>query len=81
MLKALLATAVLAAALSGCVAYPVGPEVEVAPVYAVGFYEPAYGYWTGYGWDVNYYAYGHRGYGHARYHGPRYVRGGYYRHH
>jgi hypothetical protein len=65
--------------LAGCVAYatPYGTEVQVAePVVAVGFYDPLYGYWTGYGWDVNYYAYGHPGYGHPFYHGPRYVRGG-----
>jgi hypothetical protein len=78
MLKvsALLAGAALAVALSGCVAYPVeSVDVAVAPVVAVGFYDPAFGYWTGYGWDVNFYAYGHPGYGHPVYHGPRYVSG------
>lgn len=76
MLKQLLAGAVIAAALSGCVAYPVETEtVAVAPTIAVGFYDPAFGFWTGYGWDRYYYTYGHPGYGRPFYHGPRYIGG------
>lgn len=36
--------------------------------YYVGYYRSGYGYWTGYGWDINFYVYGHSGYG-------RYYRG------
>lgn len=60
-------------ALTGCVVTPY--EYDGAqPVIAVGYYDATYGYWTGYGWDLNYYEYGHSGYGHPRYHGSRYVR-------
>src|SRR5271170_1352564 len=46
-----------------CVEYVYEPEVIVGDYY-VGFYRPGFGYWTGYGWDVNFYLYGHPGYGH-----------------
>jgi hypothetical protein len=82
MVKAL-AVAALMAVLSGCVAYPVEYSVGVeSPTVVVGYYDPSFGYWTGYGWDRNYYGYGHGGYGRGYYHGPRYApRGhGYYHH-
>ncbi len=68
-MKTLIASTVLALTLAGCMVY----TDPVAPVVAVGFYDPAYGYWTGYGWDINFYAYGHPGYGRPVYRGPRYV--------
>lgn len=46
---------------------------ETAPVvgeYYVGYWRPGFGYWTGYGWDFEFYAYGHPGYGH-HYRSPR----------
>jgi hypothetical protein len=75
-MKNILASFVVIAVLSGCYAYvPSGYTGEVyyeQPVVAVGFYDPAFGYWTGVGWDAHYYDYGHGGYGHPVYHGGRY---------
>jgi hypothetical protein len=67
--------------LSGCVAYatPGGVAVEGPDVVAIGFYDPAFGFWTGTGWDRYYYDRGHPGYGHPRYHGGRYVHTGHHR--
>jgi hypothetical protein len=81
-MKKILAALALAASLSGCVVSPA--YVAYDGPYYVGYYNPGYGYWTGYGWDVNFYLYGHPGYGH-HYYAPRGWRGGYvhggYRHH
>lgn len=72
----------LSLTLSACVVYPVGgvyddqgylvyePDV-VTNGYAVGYYNPQYGYWTGYGWDIDFYTAGHRGYGHYYRGAPR----------
>jgi len=67
-------TLVASLLISGCVAYPVGPgEVYYGqPPFVVGYYNPAFGYWTGVGWDWNFYAYGHPGYGHRYYNGYHY---------
>lgn len=61
--------------LSGCVmATPYQADVVVGePVVAIGFYDPSFGYWTGYGWDRHYYTRGHGGFGHSVYRGPRYA--------
>ena len=68
--------AVIGAAFGGCTAYA-QPGVEVGidiplPVIVTGYYDPVNGYWTGSGWDRDYYSEGHRGYGLERYHGSRY---------
>lgn len=85
-MKNILAALAVIAALSGCVAYPVayGPSVEVAyepevvvGLYPLGFYSPGFGYWNGYGWDLNFYAVGHGGYGHYYHGAPGYARGHY----
>ena len=82
-MKNILAALAVVGILAGCVVAPIGYPAEVAfepaPVvglYPVGYYYPGYGYWTGTNWDINFYAYGHRGYGH-HYYVPR----EYYRHH
>jgi len=83
-MKNILAAIVLAAAMAGCIAYPVGystevvyePDVIVGPYY-VGYYNPGYGYWTGTGWDLEFYGYGHGGYGHFYRGAPGYARGHY----
>ena len=72
--------------LSGCVVSPapyyaengvvVQPGVILEPEIALGFYDPAFGYWDGRRWDREYYGRGHGGYGHERYHGPRNVQRG-----
>jgi hypothetical protein len=79
-MKNILAILAVTGILSGCYVTPYGGEVYwsarplvVQPEIAVGFYDPAFGYWTGTGWDVNFYAYGHGGYGHPVYHGGRYA--------
>ena len=84
-MKKILTAIALTFALSGCVATVGYPDVEVAyepdvivGPYYVGYYNPGYGYWTGYGWDVNFYAYGHRGYGHYYRGAPGYARGYYH---
>ncbi len=46
------------------------PEVIVS-LYPMGFYNPTFGYWTGGGWDANFYVYGHPGYGHYYSGAPR----------
>jgi len=87
-----IAALVTTIAIAGCVATagPAGvgvgfaaPEVEIdGPFvngYAVGYYNPGYGYWTGSGWDVNFYAVGHPGYGH-HYSRSGHAHGGYHRH-
>jgi hypothetical protein len=74
-MKNILAIAAVSVILSGCVAYatPNGTGVAVeTPEIVVGYYDPLYGYWTGYGWDREYYLFGHPGYGHPHYYGPRY---------
>lgn len=79
-MRAFALAAVAAVALAGCVATvrPADVEVGVEPVVAVGYYDPAYGYWTGTSWDFAFYDYGHPGWGHRHYYGPRYIHG--YRH-
>ena len=72
-MKTLFAALITSLALSGCAVFPTGydggpvvvfePEVYVGDYY-VGYYRPDYGYWTGYGWDIRFYEYGHRGCGH-----------------
>jgi len=81
ILSVILATT-LTAALSACVVAGPGYTVSYEPdvvvgLYPVGFYNPAYGYWTGSGWDVNFYVYGHGGYGHYYRGAPGYARGHY----
>jgi hypothetical protein len=49
-------------------------------VYTVGYYRPGFGYWTGYGWDFEFYAYGHPGYGFHYNHIPEYGRPNYREH-
>lgn len=82
-MKKILAALALGLTLGGCVAYPVSYGVQVEPEYYVGYYNPGYGYWTGYGWDSSFYVYGHPGYG-RRYYAPRgwhHDNRGYYHHH
>jgi hypothetical protein len=63
-------------------AQEVGVTVAVPdPVIAIGFYDPVFGYWTGTGWDTQFYDYGHPGYGHEHYHGIKYVDRGHERDH
>jgi hypothetical protein len=83
-MKTILASLILAASLSGCVVVPYGYSAEVAYEpevivgdYYVGYYNPGYGYWTGTGWDVDFYVVGHRGYGHYYRGAPGYARGHY----
>lgn len=86
-MKNLFAVLLAGLALTGCVAYPVAtvytPAVEVyesdvlVGPYYVGYYNPAFGYWTGTGWDVNFYLVGHGGYGHYYRGAPAYARGHY----
>lgn len=74
----MIAAAIAAIALSGCVVYPAGyyePEVVVG-AYPIGYWN-GYGYWDGVHFDVDFYAYGHRGYGH-RYYGHGGYRGRYH---
>jgi hypothetical protein len=89
-MKAIILAAAIA--LSGCVAYPAEVQVGFEPavvvgLYSIGFYNPSFGYWNGYGWDMNFYVYGHPGYGHYYRGAPGYARGhyyasrGYYHHH
>lgn len=97
----ILSAILMCAILSGCVVYPIDgyvttstgyttvaveyePDVYVGQYY-VGYYQPGFGFWTGYGWDINFYYYGHAGYGHYyrgcpheyyhNYEGGRYYRG------
>ncbi len=81
----ILSTIILAGGMtSGCVAYAQPSEVGIeltAPVIAVGYYDPAFGYWTGTEWDYHFYEVGHTGYGHPHYVGPRYVERGHERDH
>ncbi len=82
-MKNMIAAAIAAFALTGCVITPYGayvaaPAVEVAYEpdvvvggYYIGYYNPGFGYWTGVGWDFNFYAYGHPGYGHYYRGAPR----------
>jgi len=79
-MKKLFAIAALIGTLSGCVVSPAYEPAPVVGVYPIGYYDPAYGYWTGYGWDVNFYLFGHPGYGHHYYPG-RYAPRGYYHYH
>lgn len=94
----ILSALLLSVMLTGCVGYVypegtvvAGPNVEVVYEpdvivngYYVGYYNPSYGYWTGSGWDVNFYIVGHPGYGHYYRGAPRgyyhnYYRGPHYR--
>jgi hypothetical protein len=56
------------------------PEVYVGPYY-IGYFIPGNGYWTGNGWDLNFYFYGHPGYGHYYRGAPRSAWDAYYRGH
>lgn len=74
-MKKLLSMVVLCGLLTGCVVTPdyivstpavtvsFEPDVYVGGYY-IGYFRPGFGYWTGYGWDINFYAYGHPGWGH-----------------
>lgn len=93
----ILSALILSALLTGCVVagpgyYVATPTAEVVVYepdvvvgqYYVGYYNPSFGYWTGTGWDVNFYVYGHGGYGHYYRGAPRgyyhnYVSGPHYR--
>lgn len=80
----ILSMVILASMGEGCAAYAQPPAIGIAvadPVIAVGFYEPAFGYWTGEEWDAHFYDYGHPGYGHTYYHGAKYVTRGHERDH
>jgi hypothetical protein len=83
----LLAAALATLVLSGCVVASDGvvtttsaqvvyePDVYVGDYY-VGYYREGFGYWTGYGWDVHFYDYGHSGFHHYYRGAPRtYYRG------
>lgn len=79
-MKQIIAAAIMALSLSACVSYVPAqyadePGVVVQTDYYVGYYNPGFGYWTGWGWDPYFYSYGHRGYGH-RYYAPRGWHGG-----
>jgi len=75
-IKLIIAALAATIAIAGCyasagprgVGVGFGTDVEIdGPIengYAIGYYDPGYGYWTGTGWDVNFYSRGHRGYGH-----------------
>ena len=58
------------------VVYEYEPDVWMNGHY-IGYFQPAFGYWTGYGWDISFYAYGHPGCGHF-YHGAPREAWGYY---
>jgi len=82
-MKKILASLILSTALGGCVVAPAPVEVAYEPdvvvgLYPIGYYNPAYGYWTGYGWDVNFYLVGHPGYGHYYRGAPAYARGNFH---
>ena len=68
-MKTLVLSILAIIALTGCVIRPAPvavvyePDVVVGQYY-VGYYQPGFGYWTGYGWDLNFYAVGHPGWGH-----------------
>jgi hypothetical protein len=80
-MKKLIAACIAMVALSGCVVatpeYQVAYESDVVVGgYYIGYYNPGFGYWTGWGWDPYFYYVGHPGYGHF-YRGcpSRYYRG------
>lgn len=84
-MKTIIAAAIMALSLTGCVAYVPAEYAEVSyepdvvvGTYYVGYYNPGYGYWTGNGWDLNFYGYGHRGYGHYYRGAPHSARGFYH---
>jgi hypothetical protein len=93
-----IATFLMAIGLVGCVTTPgyvVAPPPPPGAVifepdvivggYNIGYYREGYGYWTGRGWDANFYVQGHPGWGHyyrgapdhawGAYHGGPYYRG------
>ena len=75
------ATILLTLSRVGCVVYPINAGYEpttIIGLYPVGYYYPGYGYWTGYGWDINFYAYGHPGWGHYYRGAPRSAWGPYH---
>jgi hypothetical protein len=83
-MKNILAALAVMGILTGCVVAPVGYTADVSyepsvvvGLYPLGYYNPGYGYWTGYGWDVDFYGYGHPGYGHFYRGAPGYARGHY----
>lgn len=66
-MKKIIIALIASAALAGCVGYGVTYQPGVSSSgYAIGYYNPGYGYWTGYGWDPDFYFYGHEGW-HQRY--------------
>jgi len=73
MKSKILGALALSIALSGCVATVranPGVAVEFEPdvivgEWPIGYYDPAFGYWTGVGWDFDFYVYGHPGWGHC----------------
>ncbi|MFI4918532.1 MAG: hypothetical protein ACHP65_03150 [Legionellales bacterium] len=83
-----LAAILFSIGLTGCVIEPAGyvaipttgvvyePNVIVGG-YAIGYYRDGFGYWTGDGWDVNFYANGHAGWGHHYRGAPRGAWGAY----
>ncbi|CDZ76437.1 hypothetical protein BN59_00706 [Legionella massiliensis] len=73
-----LAAILLSIGLAGCAGYVATPTAEIAYEpdvlvgdYAVGYYREGFGYWTGNGWDANFYAHGHPGWGHYYRGAPR----------
>lgn len=88
-----LAPILLSIGLAGCAGYVATPAAEVVYEpdvfiggYKVGYYREGFGFWTGSGWDANFYAKGHPGWGHyyrgapreafGAYHGGPHYRGG-----
>ena len=84
-----LAVILLSIGLAGCVVEPVGyveppmgevvyePDVIVGG-YNVGYYREGFGFWTGSGWDANFYAQGHPGWRHYYRGAPGHAWGAYH---
>jgi hypothetical protein len=85
-----LAVLLLSMGLASCVVETVGyvepppmgavvyePDVIVGG-YSVGYYREGFGFWTGSGWDLDFYAQGHPGWGHYYRGAPRHAWGAYH---